>query len=77
MKDSLGVPVKVSNLGAVRVFPETELVVAKTVGTQDLSFVFIPDEGTDLAVGIDSVDKFSRLYIPKAHSLVRCSSSCC
>ena len=60
----------------VLVFPKTQLVLAETMRTQDLSLVTVPDERADLAVGVDGVDEFACLDVPESHGLVGSASSC-
>jgi hypothetical protein len=42
MEHSLRMTVQISDFGTIRVFPKAELVVAESVGAENLFLVFVP-----------------------------------
>ena len=76
MKHSLGVAAQVCYFGTGWVFPQAELVLAEPVGTQDLLVLLVPDQRTDLALSVDSINQFACLNVPKPHGLIGSSASC-
>ena len=68
---------QVGHLAAARVLPETQLVLAETMRTQNLLVVLVPDQRTDLAVGVHSVNQLPGLDVPETHRLVGSSSASC
>ena len=70
MQNPLRMTVKIGHFGARRILPETQLIIAETVRTKYFSLFFIPNQGANLTVCGDCIDKFSGFDIPESHSLV-------